>query len=76
MAVDNITVTGTLGAGVATTSLLFENVVSLLFDIRRQVLSIVYTDGNTDKTVDFDLYLVATVTYSVATHVATVVAST
>lgn len=72
---DKITVTGTLGADVDTTSLVFNNVKRLLFDVDRQVLSITYLNGNTDKTADFDLFLVATVTYSIATHVATVVAS-
>lgn len=72
---DKITITGTLGPDIDTTSLVFNNVQRLLFDVARQVLSITYLDGNTEKTADFDLYLVATVTYTIATHVATVVAS-
>lgn len=74
---DNITVTGQTGPGLTVTSLVFNNIRELNFQIARSVLEIVYDDpvGNT-KTTHFDLYTIVTVTYTISTHVATVTVST
>lgn len=72
---DKITITGTLGPDIDVTSLIFNNVTELNFLIDRQVLEIKYNVQNTIKTVHFDLYTIATVTYTISSHVATVVAS-
>lgn len=69
---NNVTVTGKLGPGFTATSQVFSNVTNLSYDFSAQTLRI--AQGSVITT--FDLYGIATVTYSVASHIATVVAST
>lgn len=73
---NKITVTGTLGPALAVTSLVFNNVQALDFKLVKGILEITYEDpiGNTRIT-NFDLTLVTTVTYTISSGIATVVAS-
>lgn len=72
MAVNNITVTGKIGPGLTDTSQLFNDITKVTFDIAEQVLII--AQGSVITT--FDLNGIATVTYSITSHIATLVAST
>lgn len=73
---DKITVTASTGPVSVMTATVFQNLKSMFVDVARQVVTIVYTDsaGQT-KTVEFDLYPVATVTYTVSSHLATIAMS-
>jgi hypothetical protein len=70
---NKITVTGSIGPGNTLTAQVFNNVTDLDFDLAEQDLKIV-SDGG--KTTHVDLYTIATVTYTIAAHVATVTIST
>jgi len=76
MAVDTVTVTGQIGPGLTVTSLVLSNVTSISFLIASNVLRVVNVVGNTPKTTDFDLRTIATVTYSISSHIATITVST
>lgn len=69
-----ITVTGKVGPEVTLTAKAFEDVKELKFDLVRQVLEI--TCGSPTRIIHIDLYTIATVTYTIATRVATVAVST
>lgn len=75
---NNITITGQLGPGVTTTSKVFDDVAQLNFRSDDEVLDIHYRDsGNTTiKIASYQLSNIATVTYTIASGSATVVAST
>jgi len=66
---DQITVTGSTGPTSVVTARAFPGVKNINFNLAAQVLSI--TDA-TGRIIDIDLYGVATVTYTVASHLATV----
>ncbi len=68
----SITVTGQLGPGFTITSKTFRNVSSINFDIGKSVLTI----GYDNVFAEFDLYTIATVTYTISSHVGTVTVST
>ena len=78
MPLNNITITGQLGPGVTTTSKPFSDVVRLDFQLERAVLFIHYRNpGETFVQVQsYELANIATVTYTIASGAATVVAST
>ena len=68
----NITVTSKTGPGSTVTSLALANVREINFNVAKQVLTVV-DDSGVSK--DFDLYGTTTVTYTIASRVATVAAS-
>ena len=72
MASANVTVTAKTGPASTVTSKAYNNAKSLAFDFAKQTATIV-DDGGVVKT--FDLYDVATITYTVASHVGTVALS-
>lgn len=77
MAVNNVTITGKLGPGITTTALVLNNVRSITFDYDENTLTVSYVDASgAPKIQSWDLYGIATVTYSITSHIATVVAST
>jgi hypothetical protein len=69
-----ITVTGTLGPAKTVTAKIFNDVTAIEFMIARGILRVYYAIP-TVVFVDFDLSLVATVTYTIATGNATVTVS-
>ena len=68
-----ITVTGPTGPGKTLTAVVFNLVTRLEFDLAGQNLRIV-SDGG--KNTNIDLNTIATVTYTISAHVATVTIST
>jgi hypothetical protein len=68
---DQITVTSKTGPAIAVTAAVLTNVTDIQFKLDRQVLQIT-TNGQIKE---FDLYLIATVTYTISSHVATVTVS-
>ncbi len=65
------TVTAQLGPDKTATALVFNNLTRIVFDVERQVLSVIVGE----KVTDFDLYDVATVTYTISSHTATIAVS-
>lgn len=73
---DQITVTSTTGPAIAVTARNFSNVKEMRFDVARQVLTIFYeSDTMGPKVVEVSLSAITTVTYTIATRVATVTVS-
>ena len=66
------TVTGKIGPGLTATAVVLPDVSEVRFNIGAQVL--VVTSGGVQKT--FDLYTIATVTYSISSHNVTLTVST
>lgn len=77
MAVNKITVTGNLGPGISETSVVYNNVSSVNFQIDRQVVQIYYLEDSSQnqRHVEFNLYGTTTVTYSISGHIATIAMS-
>lgn len=71
MPTGTVTITGTLGPGQSVTSLAFDNVSSINFDLARSVISI--TANN--KTTDFSYNDIDTVTYTISGTTATITIS-
>lgn len=69
---DNITVTAKTGPAVTATSRVFTGVKKVEFDLEKQVLHVTDSDN---RVWDYDLYGSTTVTYTVASHIATVAVS-
>ena len=69
MTTDKVTVTAKVGPATTETSQVFNNVSKLTVDTAAQVVTLEY--GNSQKS-EFDLFGIATVTYTIASHVATV----
>ena len=67
-----VTITGKTGPGLTVTSQVLRNVSSLSFDFAKQTLTL----GAEDVPRVFDLYEIATITYTIGSHVATVTVST
>jgi hypothetical protein len=65
---NQVTVTGKTGPGSTATAQLFTDLTNVNVDFSKQTLTVVQT-GNRITT--FDLYGIATVTYTIASHVAT-----
>jgi len=77
MALNNLTITGKIGPGTTITSLLFSNVQVIDFDFVKQVITVTYLTAGGDKKIQtFDLAVEATVTYTIASGVATITIST
>ena len=70
-----ITVTGKEGPGLTETAQVYNNVTKLTYDYLVMILFIEYDYPNV-KRAEVDLYDIATMTYTIANHAATVVAST
>ncbi len=70
---NKITVTAASGPAVTSTATVINNVTNLNFNVAGGVLSITH---DADIVTDYDLYGIATVTYTVASHLATVTVST
>lgn len=75
MAVNNVTVTGKTGPGLTETSKLYNNVTRVNIDLLKQVVQISYDYPNV-KIEEFDLAQIATVTYTIASQIATIAFST
>lgn len=76
MATNKVTYTGTIGPGNTVTSLVFNDVVDLRFNFIEQTVTISYTTAGAMKVVTLSLSNEATVTYTIATGIATVAIST
>lgn len=73
---NNITVTSTTGPGLSLTSQLFNNVTNLNFDYLAGVLTITWNDPlQGSKKTAVSLSSITTVTYTISSGIATVVAS-
>lgn len=70
-----ITVTGKTGPGLTETSQVYNNVTKLTFDYIVGILFIEYGYPNVVRA-EVDLFDIATLSYTIGTHAATVVAST
>lgn len=70
-----ITVTGKTGPGLTETAIVYNNITDLDFNLGSNVLTITHGLVNSRKT-EVDLYSIATITYTVSAHVATVAVST
>jgi len=70
-----ITVTGKEGPGLTETAQVYNNVTDLEFNYITMILFISYDYPNV-KRAEVDLYDIATLTYTIANHAATIVAST
>jgi len=68
---DTLTATGVTGPGVALTTTVFNYVTDLDFQIARGVLKVTHQKGITDV----ELSTITTITYTIATGVATVTIS-
>lgn len=66
---DAITVTGSTGPAVVMTTKTFTGVKRVDVELDRQVVHLTLVDG---RILDFDLNPIATVTYTIASHVATI----
>ena len=66
------TITSKTGAAQAVTALVIANVTGINFQIDRQVVSV---SSESTPIRDFELYNTVTVTYTIATRVATIVVS-
>ena len=69
---DQITVTGSTGPTVVNTAKVFSGVKGVNVQLDRQVVSLTQANGTV---LDFDLNPIATVTYTIASHVATIALS-
>ncbi len=69
---DQITVTAKIGEAVQATTTVITDLLSVNFDVKSQVLRITKLNG---VVIDYDLNGIATVTYTVASHVATIAVS-
>lgn len=69
-----LTITGTLGPNNAVTSMVFQRVKEVAFELAKAVIKIVYTPPNSteEKIQYFDYAITATVTYTISGNVATI----
>lgn len=76
MPVSTLTITGKLGPGNTVTSLVFNNVIDLDFQLDKSNLSVTYLGSqNMPKTQNFDIFATTTVTFTISAGAATVTIS-
>lgn len=77
MAVNTLTITGKVGPAITVTSLIIPNVTSITFDLLAQAIRVAYLNtSGAPKIQNFDLAVEATVTYVIASGIATITIST